>query len=88
MKIKLDNLDKKDGSVTVTCDDQAAAKHDQSIQGSRWEAPGDMDIAYAIIQDKPGLIAELEEEGYELDTDEYCEPSDWEELKSWMQEEL
>lgn len=75
MKIKIDNLDHTDGMVTVYCEDQAAAKHDQSIRGSRWECPGDLDIAYAVIADEPDLVAKLKADGYEVDDSEYC----WEE---------
>ena len=74
MKIKLDNLDDREGAVMITCGDQEAAKLDQSIAGAMWEAPGDMDIAYAMPTDHAELVAELEEQGYELDLDEYCPP--------------
>jgi hypothetical protein len=73
LAIKLDNLDKTDGSVSVYCHDVIGAKDDQSIDGSRWEACGS-DLAYAIITDRPGLVAALEAEGYEVDDSEYCEP--------------
>lgn len=72
MKISLDNLDHEDGMVTVFCVDREAAIHDQSIEGSRWEAPGDLDVAYAIICDRPGLVEALEADGYEVDVTEYC----------------
>lgn len=76
MKISLDNLDRDDDSVLAVCNDQVAARHDQTIAGCRWEAPGDMDIAYAIIQDHPGLVAELEKEGYDLVLDSYASPDE------------
>ena len=76
MKIKLDNLDKDDGTVTVYCDDKPAAVHDQSIDGAMWEAPADLDVAYACISDRPGLVADLKEEGYEVDTSAYWEEDD------------
>ena len=72
LKIKLDNLDHDDVMVSVYCDDKEAAKFDQSIMGSMWEAPSDMDIAYAIIDDEPDLVKKLEAEGYDVDDDEYC----------------
>jgi len=74
MKIKLDNMDKDDGTVTVYCDDKAAAIHDQSIEGSMWEAPGDLDVAYACICDRPGLVEALEADGYEVNTEDYDAP--------------
>lgn len=74
MKIKLDNMDKEDGSVLVIAEDADEAREDQSIEGSHWECDGD--FAYAIISDRPGLVAALEKEGYEVDTDEFYEHSD------------
>ncbi len=75
MKITLDNMDKDDGSVTVYCDDQEAALHDQTIEGSRWEAPGDMNVAYACIMDRIDLLEVLKAEGYEVDDSEYVSPT-------------
>lgn len=73
MKIKLDNLD-RDGEVLVTASWEEA-KEDQSIDGSMWEHHDDLgDFAYAIIIDRPGLTKDLEDEGYDLDLDEYVEP--------------
>jgi len=74
MKVSLDNLEDRDGCVMATCDDQAAARWDQTISGAQWEIPSDMDIAYAMPLDHAGLVAELEKDGYELDTSEYCPP--------------
>jgi hypothetical protein len=74
VKIKLDNLDHDDGMVTVYCEDRQAAIDDQSIDGAHWEAPGDLDVAYAMIVDRPCLITELEAEGYEVDIRNYVEP--------------
>lgn len=74
MKIALDNMDKDDGTVTVYCEDRQAAIDDQSIEGSMWEAPGDLDVAYACICDRPGLVEALEADGYEVDTSEYSPP--------------
>jgi hypothetical protein len=74
MKISLDNLDHDDGMVTVYCDDKQAAIDDQSIDGSLWEAPGDLDVAYAVILDRPGLITELRADGYEVNIQNYVEP--------------
>ena len=78
MTIKLDNLDRDDGSVLITCNDQSAARDDQSIAGSHWEAPGDMSIAYAIVCDHADLLADLEREGYSVDDSEYCAPENGE----------
>lgn len=74
MKIKLDNLDHDDGMVTVYCEDRQAAIHDQSINGSNWEAPEDLTAAYAVIGDDPDLVDQLEGEGYEVDASDYCPP--------------
>jgi hypothetical protein len=76
MKIKLDNMDRDDGSVLVTCEDKDAAENDQSIEGSHWECPRDMDCAYAVISDRPGLVEALEKQGYDVDASEYCEPDE------------
>jgi hypothetical protein len=70
-KINLDNMDRTDGTVLVTCDDSDVKNH-QSIAGSNWEAPSDMSGAYALISDTSDLVAELEEEGYNVDSSEYC----------------
>jgi hypothetical protein len=75
-EVKLDNMDRDDGSVLVTCDDRAVKEEHQSIAGSHWEAPRDMSGAYAIICDEPGLVAKLEKEGYNVDSSEYCEPDE------------
>lgn len=80
MKIKLDNLDKNDGTVLVMAD-AAEAEHDQSIEGSRWESDGD--FAYAYIDDRVGLVDALEREGYEVDTDDYWEPTQEELEAMW-----
>lgn len=79
-EIKLDNMDRDDGSVLVTCEDSSVKEEHQSIAGSSWEAPSDMNGAYAVITDEPGLVAKLEKEGYNVDSSEYCEP-DWPEMK-------
>jgi hypothetical protein len=73
-KIKLDNMDRDDDSVLVTCEDSSVKEEHHSINGSNWEAPSDMSGAYAIISDEPGLVAKLEKEGYDVDSSEYCEP--------------
>ncbi len=73
-KVKLDNLDKDDGTVLVMARWEDV-KDDQSIAGSKWEH--DNDFAYAIVTDHSGLIKELEGEGYDdLDLSEYCEPEE------------
>ncbi len=79
-EIKLDNMDRDDGSVLVTCDDSSVKEEHHSVSGSNWEAPGDMSGAYAVITDEPDLVAKLEKEGYNVDAGEYCEP-DWRETK-------
>jgi len=74
-KIKLDDMDRDDGSVLVTmaCRDAGRIVKDrQSIQGSLWEAAReDPDFAYAVISDAPDLVSQLESEGYDVKTDEY-----------------
>jgi len=74
VKIKLDNLDCEDGFVLITCEDREAARDDQSIAGAHWEVPGDLLVAYAMPVDHQGLVEKLEEDGYELDLDDYCPP--------------
>lgn len=82
MRISLSLSDDDDGSVTVYCEDQEQAKHDQSIAGSCWEYPKDMNVAYASILARPGLVAELTREGYDVDDSEYSDP-DGEDLAYW-----
>jgi hypothetical protein len=72
LKISLDNQGDGSETVMVYCDDKEAARNDQSIRGSRWECPGDMDVAYAAISDEPDLVKKLEEDGYDVDASEYC----------------
>lgn len=72
--IKLDNLDDRDGCVMIEARSQVLAEHDQTIAGSKWECPGDMDIAYAMPGDHPGLLEELEKENYIIDDSEYIPP--------------
>lgn len=72
LKIKLDNLDDHDGLVTVYTDDYEHALLDQTIRGCSWEAPADMDVAYATIANEPDLVAKLEADGYEVDASEYA----------------
>jgi hypothetical protein len=76
MKIKLDNMDRDDWTVLITCENQKDAKDDQSVAGAAWEAPGDMDIAYTIAGDHPTLLTELEAEGYDVDSSEYSPPEE------------
>ena len=75
-EIKLDNLDRDDGSVLVTmsCPNAGQIARDrQSIGDSRWEAPrDDPDFAYAVISDAPDLVAQLERDRYDVKTDEYA----------------
>lgn len=73
LKIFLDNLEDRNGMVLVTCrDGQRAKVEHQSIDGTRWEADGD--FGYAMIEDRPGLVADLKAEGYEVDESEYSPP--------------
>lgn len=83
-EIQLSQSDDDDGTVTVYCDDPCAAEHDQSIEGSSWEAPRDMDIAYATISDRIGLVVDLESQGYRVDASEYCEPGE-DDLARWSE---
>ena len=73
----LDNLDQEEeGTVVITVNGRGAAawaKDDQSVAGSHWETDGP-DFAYAMPLDHPGLVEELESEGYELDLDNYSPP--------------
>ena len=82
MAISLSTSDDDDGMVTVCCGNQERATEDQSIEGSNWECPGDMDVAYASICDRVGLVAALEAQGYEVDDSEYSEPTD-EDIAHW-----
>lgn len=78
MKIKLDNLDCDPESALIFANYPGAAEaaiDDQVVAGTRWETNGD-DFAYAIVCDHPGLLAELEGEGYEVDSSEYCPPDE------------
>jgi hypothetical protein len=74
--IRLDNLDDEEGGVMIDCESQILATHDQSVAGSHWECPSDMDIAYACAGDHPGLVEELTKEGYIVNDDNYW-PPDW-----------
>jgi hypothetical protein len=74
--VHLDNMDQAEDAVVAFVDGPGAtawAKDDQTISGSRWESDGP-DFAYAILSDHPGLLAELEHEGYELNLDAYSPP--------------
>lgn len=75
-RIELDNLDDEEGFVMVYCNSQVLAKHDQTISGSRWECPSDMTVGYACIADHPGLLKELEADGYTVNADNYCPPDE------------
>jgi hypothetical protein len=76
MEVKLDNLDRDDGFVLVTCEDRDAAIEDQSIEGSHWEASRGMPGAYAVISDRPDLVERLEKAGYNVDSSEYSPPEE------------
>jgi hypothetical protein len=95
-RIKLDNLDDREGCVMIDAESKILAVHDQSIAGAHWEAPDDMDGAYAMPGDHPGLLEELKKEGYEIDDSEYCppDPEEWvvvknaEKIKEAVDEEI
>jgi hypothetical protein len=75
--VYLDNLEDRDGCVMATVSGPGAlkwAKEDQTIAGERWESADGDDFAYAMPADHPGLVAELEKEGYTLNLDEYSPP--------------
>lgn len=71
-RIKLDNLDDREGCVMITAESVILAIHDQSIAGSNWEISDG--LAYAMPADHPSLLAEIKQEGYEVDDTEYCPP--------------
>lgn len=73
-RIKLDNLDDREGCVMIEAESKILAVHDQSIFGSNWEVPDDLDVAYAMPMDHPSLLEKLEKEGYEINDDEYSPP--------------
>jgi hypothetical protein len=78
-KIRLDNLDDREGCVMIDCESQILATHDQTIAGARWECPSDMTSAYAMPLDHPDLLDQLKKEGYEINDDEYSppDPAEW-----------
>lgn len=86
VRVSLSNSDDDNGQVTVYCEDQRQARHDQSIsldgQGSSWECPRDMDCAYASLGNFYDLEKALTDAGYEVDASEYCAP-DAEDLAYW-----
>lgn len=63
-----------DDAVLVFAEDREAAIEDQSVMGSNWEAPGDMDEAYAIISNQDDLPGALRAEGYIVDDSEWTPP--------------
>lgn len=71
MKMKIKLTDTDDGMVMCWCDDREAALFDQSIRGTHWEGPSDIQGAYAVIMNEPDLVAKLEKDGYEVDDSEY-----------------
>jgi len=70
-QIKLDNLN-CNGYVTITSHDVSGARKDRSIMGSNWEIADDK-MAYAVVDDRVGLLSELEET-YDVDASDYYEP--------------
>jgi hypothetical protein len=80
VKVKLDNLDRDDGTVLAWTSAQEA-QGDITIDGCRWEYPSDLEgDAYAILTDRPGLVRDLKQEEYDLDCSEYMEPQDLQDL--------
>ena len=79
MEIRLDNLSRDHqlgGTALITMRGPyaaAKAERDQSIAGSHWETDDD-DFAYAIVVDHPDLVDELENDGYDVNTDDYSPP--------------
>jgi len=82
VKIMVQNSDQL-GMALVTTRDREGAKHDQSIMGSAWEAPHDMDCAYACVPDREGLVQALEAEGYDVEHSQYYpfDPRDYQETE-------
>jgi hypothetical protein len=77
--VYLDNLDDREGCVMCEVHGQGAlrwAKGDQTIAGCRWEGADRDDFAYAMPMDHPGLVAELEKEGYRLNLEAYSAPEE------------
>ena len=77
--VYLDNLDDREGAVMAEVHGQGAlrwAKEDQSIAGASWEGADGDDFAYAMPTDHPGLVEELEKEGYRLNLDAYSPPEE------------
>ncbi len=69
MRITLENQGEAGTAlVTTEWDD---AREDQTIDGTRWEFNDS--FAYAVLLDRPSLLAELEVE-YEVDAGEYAPP--------------
>jgi hypothetical protein len=77
--VELDNQGDDDGSVmlTMACKDaRQIVRYLPNPADGRWECRAESpDYAYAIVSDAPGLMATLEREGYELNTDAYVPPS-------------
>jgi len=80
LTVKLSNLDGDDGCVLAEVSGWGAhpwARWDQTITGSRWETPHDMPgVAYAMPCNDPGLVGELNAEGYDLALSEYSPPDE------------
>jgi hypothetical protein len=78
-----------EGTVTVYTYDRQGAIDDQSIDGSMWEAPNDMSVAYACLSMRSDLLEDLRSEGYVIANPEHnpgngfdpeSDRSDWEDL--------
>jgi hypothetical protein len=73
-EITISISDDDDGMVTLYCSDREAARDAQSVLGSRWEAPRDMDAAYACVTAMFDLVPQLEADGYDVDASEWSPP--------------
>jgi hypothetical protein len=74
--VVLEDSDSDEDMVVATVSGPGAAEYargEQSIGGNRWETDGP-DFAYAVLDNHPDLIDELQREGYLLDVDMYTPP--------------
>jgi len=77
-----DTVDPRTVAQTVVVyADPAEAEEDQSIDGSSWEIPGDMDCAYTVLTDFDGKLADrLRADGYTVHEQEDTYPVDREDV--------
>lgn len=75
--VSLDNLNYADDEKLVTAVVTGAGAKSWAAQnpiaGKQWEADGD-DFVFAVIDDHPKLVEDLERDGYELYLDQYFPP--------------